>query len=67
MKSRRGERQLSAKQRLAEIGALLALGYLRLGARHSSEKALNSAQNSLDLPPGESVDRTDSGEQESRS
>jgi hypothetical protein len=64
MKNRRGERQFSARQRLVEIGALLALGYLRLAARQSSEKPLNSAHNALDLPPGESVDRHHSGRQE---
>lgn len=50
--------------RVAEVGALLALGYLRLQARQSSQKPSKSAEERLDNAAEESGTRTAFGDRE---
>jgi hypothetical protein len=54
----------SARQRLAEVAALLAAGILRLRSREAAEPVLPSEQVRLDFAPRQSVDASPEAEKE---
>ena len=56
---------MSAKARIAELGAILAIGLMRLLARKSREKSPESGQISLDFDAGQSGPVTKLGPAES--
>ena len=47
--------RMSAAERLAEIGEILAAGLLRLRARRREAEARRSGESSLDFPADQSV------------
>ena len=47
--------RMSAAERLAEIGEILALGLIRLRARQREAEARRSGESSLDFPADQSV------------
>lgn len=60
---RRAESEVNSRY-LDEVASLLALGFLRLKARQSSQKERENGDTSLDNRPEESVDRTTNSEGE---